>query len=79
MNGYESVSERVRRLAVEHNVRYVRGKLDEFADAVTQLADNVLPAADETMDLLVALHRCNVISGAENMALALQHIRERAI
>ncbi|HUB48228.1 MAG TPA: hypothetical protein VMB73_24890 [Acetobacteraceae bacterium] len=67
----------VRDLACAHGVSFIASLLDAFAGAVSRLSDaEVRP--DETEDLLVALARAGIITGADSLALQVAHLRQTA-
>jgi len=71
-----SVAGYARDLAHRHGVTVLRDGADELAEAATILADNELPPADATDDLLVALGRAGVLTADEVVQLTIQHHRE---
>jgi hypothetical protein len=71
-----SVAGYARDLAHRHGAAVLRDGADELAEAATMLADNELPPADATDNLLVALGRAGVLTADEVVQLTLQHHRE---
>lgn len=63
-------------LARKHGVRYVRTGVDDLADAVTRLSDDVV-VPDETEDLIVALKRANVIDSLTMVSLLGNYLDEK--
>jgi hypothetical protein len=72
----QSVAGYARDLARRHGVAFSRDAADELAEAATILADNELPPADATDDLLVALGRARVLTADQVVHLIIQHHRE---
>ena len=67
----------VQELALRFNVRYEPTGLDAWAFKVSELAGDT-PEVDATTDLLVALKRAHVISGAQLARLTHSYLKERA-
>jgi hypothetical protein len=65
----------VSNLALKQGIDFVPHKLDDIANAITQLADDVV-VTDATEDLLVALHRAKVIDQPTMVLLLGQHYDE---
>ncbi len=63
----------IQHLADAHNVTYISTPVDALADHITALADDVVQN-DDTKDLLVALKRAHVISGAQMNTLLVQYL-----
>lgn len=70
------LAEFVADLARKHGVRYARTGVDDLADVITRLADDVV-ATDRTEDLIVALKRAHVIDGPTMVALLGNYLDER--
>lgn len=71
-----STALKAKELAIKHGVSYQKNALDEFAKTITELAGDTV-TQDDTMDLLLALKRKDVINKKELINLASQHLRER--
>lgn len=69
-----NVGDSVTEFARRHGVVAVRIKLDEFAEAVTRLADIKLDHVGQTM---VALRERDLITGAQMNRLMVNRLRER--
>lgn len=63
----------IQHLAESNNVTYTSTPVDALADHITALADDVVQN-DDTKDLLVALKRAQVISGAQMNTLLVQYL-----
>jgi len=63
----------IQNLADAHNVTYISTPVDALADHITALADDVVQN-DDTKNLLVALKRAHVISGAQMNTLLVQYL-----
>lgn len=63
-----SVADDVAAMAARHGITYTATAADEWAEIVTPLCGDDL-STDDTRDLLVALRRAGIISGAEMVAL----------
>lgn len=72
----EGVAAFVARFAASHGVAYRRTALDVWAETVTQLSGDDV-RTDATCDLLVALKRRGLLSGAQMARLLVLHLRER--
>lgn len=63
-------------LARTHGVRYVRTGVDDLADVITRLSDDVV-VPDETEDLIVALKRASVIDASTMVSLLGNYLDEK--
>ena len=70
------VAQFVRALARVSQVKFIRTRLDEWAETVTQLAGDDIRSGP-VQDLLVALKRAGVISSDDMTALLINFLRER--
>jgi hypothetical protein len=69
-----SIKTYVSELSRIHGVTYQRTPIDDFAETASRLVGDNLPPADETEDLLIALHRVGAITSAEGISLLAQHL-----
>jgi hypothetical protein len=70
-----SVSARIRKMAEEHGVAYVRTARDALANHITRLAGDDLHL-DEIEQLLIALQRSGYLSRVEMVKLQAAYLRE---
>jgi len=66
---------RIRKMAIEHHVAYVRTERDMLANHITRLAGDDVEL-DEVEQLLVALQRNGYLSRAEMIELQANYLRE---
>lgn len=66
---------RIRKMALEHHVTYVRTARDTLAHHITRLAGDDVQL-DEIEQLLVALQRSGYLSRAEMIQLQANYLRE---
>lgn len=69
------VASRIRNMARQYNVAYVRSRRDVLAHHITRLADDDVEL-DEIEELLVALQRSGHLSRAEMVQLQAAYLRE---
>lgn len=70
------LAEFVANLARKHGVRYARTGVDDLADVITRLADDVV-VPDDTENLIVALKRANVIDSFTMVSLLGNYFDEK--
>jgi hypothetical protein len=66
---------RIRKMALEHHVAYVRTERDMLAHHITRLAGDDVEL-DEIEQLLIALQRIGYLSRAEMILLQANYLRE---
>jgi hypothetical protein len=72
----QSAADKIRELARVHGVSYVPGPRDAWAQKVTELSgDDVL--LDEVENLILALERAKVLTGAEATQLHIAYYHEK--
>jgi hypothetical protein len=69
------IAARIRMMAREHHVAYVRTQRDTLADHITRLAGDEVQL-DEIEQLLIALQRSGYLSRAEMVQLQAAYLRE---
>ena len=62
-------------LARKHGVRHVRTGVDDLADVITRLSDDVV-VPDDTENLIVALRRAHVIDSSTMVSLLGNYLDE---
>jgi hypothetical protein len=67
---------KVKELAALHNITYKKNPLDEWTKTITELSGDDV-TQDDTLDLIIALKRANIISSKEVVQLSSKHLRER--
>ena len=70
-----AVAARIRKMAEEHQVAYVRTSRDAFAHHITRLAGDDVQL-DEVEQLLIALQRAGHLSRMEAVRLQASYLRE---
>ena len=70
-----AVAARIRKMAEEHDVAYVRTSRDAFAHHITRLAGDDVKL-DEIEQLLIALQRSGHLSRTEMVQLQAAYLRE---
>ena len=70
-----AVAARIRKMAEEHQVAYVRTSRDAFAHHITRLAGDDVQL-DEVEQLLIALQRSGHLSRIEMVKLQAAYLRE---
>lgn len=63
-------------IAKQHKIIYVKTYLDEWADTITKLSDDVVES-DDIEDLLIALKRAGILSGKDMLSLLVNYLREK--
>ena len=71
----KSVAARIRKMALEHDVEYVRAPHDRLARDITRLAGDDVQL-DEIEQLLIALQRSGHLSRTEMVQLQAVYLRE---
>jgi len=74
-NAESTTAARIRKMALEHRVTYVRTERDGLAHHMTRLAGDDVEL-DEIEQLLVALQRSGYLSRAEMIQLQANYLRE---
>lgn len=67
---------KVKELAQKHNILYQKNALDEWVKTITELSGDEV-RQDDTLDLIIALKRANIISTKEVVHISTKHLRER--
>ena len=70
-----ALAEFIADLARKHGVRYVRTGVDDLADVITRLSDDVV-VPDDTENLIVALRRAHVIDSSTMVSLLGNYLDE---
>lgn len=73
--GESPVAGRIRKMARQHNIAYVRSSRDALAHHITRLAGDDVEL-DEIEQLLIALQRSGHLSRAEMVQLQAAYLRE---
>lgn len=66
----------IRNLAKKFNVTYIKTYADQWAEAVTKLADDDVQS-DDVENTVIALYRKGIISGRDMTTLIISYLREK--